>query len=385
MENSSKTPKEIMSHWHLGQTSSKYETGNRGISTISTGRGDHGGVSYGAYQLSSKMGTLQKFLRHSKYEEYFSGLHPATQAFNSKWRDLALHDPAFRQAEHAFIEQNHYKPELHQLKKHGIPIDTRGKAVHDMLWSTSVQYGCKASDIFEAALKGHDIRHTSDAQWIEAVQDYKLKHVHQHFRNSPELWHSLEKRIQHEKSDLLKLAHAEHSVISHLNNDPHKGQSQSDHILSSSLGAPMGVHSCVVTHTSQPEHSEVSALSRHADSRIAAFHDRVQHEPTLGGYSELERTRIAAASLAQSQRMGLDVAGLTELECYVHPGKGQAFFVADDPVKAARNPYTSSTTVDVGVAVQTPVAESLALGQGFQAAQSLSQDQGRIHDEPSVR
>ena len=72
MENSSKTPKEIMSHWHLGQTSSKYEAGNRGISTISTGRGDHGGVSYGAYQLSSKMGTLQKFLRHSKYEEYFS-------------------------------------------------------------------------------------------------------------------------------------------------------------------------------------------------------------------------------------------------------------------------------------------------------------------------
>ena len=139
------------------------------------------------------------------------------------------------------------------------------------------------------------------------------------------------------------------------------------------------------SHASQPEHSEVSALSRHADSRIAAFHDRVQHEPTLGGYSELERSRIAAASLAQSQRMGLDVAGLTELECYVHPGKGQAFFVADDPVKAARNPYTSSATVDVGVAVQTPVAESLALGQGFQAAQSLSQDQGRIHGEPSVR
>ena len=83
--------------------------------------------------------------------------------------------------------------------------------------------------------------------------------------------------------------------------------------------------------------------------------------------------------------MGLDVAGLTELECYVHPGKGQAFFVADDPAKAARNPYTSSTTVDVGVAVQTPVAESLALGQGFQAAQSLSQDQGRMHGEPSVR
>ncbi len=125
---------------------------------------------------------------------------------------------------------------------------------------------------------------------------------------------------------------------------------------------------------------EAALLVQHGNPKIAAFHDRVQQEPTLGGYSELERSRIAAASLAQSQRMGLDVAGLTELECYVHPGKGQAFFVADDPVKAARNPYTSSATVNVAVAVQTPVAESLALGQGFQAARHMQEQvQGQGH------
>ena len=130
---------------------------------------------------------------------------------------------------------------------------------------------------------------------------------------------------------------------------------------------------------------EAALLVQHGNPKIAAFHDRVQQEPTLGGYSELERTRIAAASLAQSQRMGLDVAGLTELECYVHPGKGQAFFVADDPVKAARNPYTSSATVNVAVAVQTPVAESLALGQGFQAARHMQepvQGQGHMANGP---
>ena len=130
---------------------------------------------------------------------------------------------------------------------------------------------------------------------------------------------------------------------------------------------------------------EAALLVQHGNPKIAAFHDRVQQEPTLGGYSELERTRIAAACLAQSQRMGLDVAGLTELECYVHPGKGQAFFVADDPAKAARNPYTSSTTVDVAVAVQTPVAESLALGQGFQAARHMQepvQGQGHMANGP---
>ena len=130
---------------------------------------------------------------------------------------------------------------------------------------------------------------------------------------------------------------------------------------------------------------EAALLVQHGNPKIAAFHDRVQQEPTLGGYSELERTRIAAASLAQSQRMGLDVAGLTELECYVHQGKGQAFFVADDPAKAARNPYTSNATVNVAVAVQTPVAESLALGQGFQAARHMQepvQGQGHMANGP---
>src|SRR5690606_25413128 len=39
--------------WHLGQTSAHYESGNRGPGFISSGVGDHGGKSYGIYQLSS--------------------------------------------------------------------------------------------------------------------------------------------------------------------------------------------------------------------------------------------------------------------------------------------------------------------------------------------
>jgi hypothetical protein len=35
--------------WNLGMTSSRYESGGRGAGTVSTGRGDHGGVSYGTY------------------------------------------------------------------------------------------------------------------------------------------------------------------------------------------------------------------------------------------------------------------------------------------------------------------------------------------------
>jgi hypothetical protein len=59
--------KHVIDIWQLGQTSAKHETGGRGSATISTGLGDHGGVSYGAYQLSTKMGTVQKFVNWTRH------------------------------------------------------------------------------------------------------------------------------------------------------------------------------------------------------------------------------------------------------------------------------------------------------------------------------
>lgn len=46
----------------LGSLSAKYESGNRGAGTVSGGKGDRGGVSYGQYQLASKLGRPAEFL-----------------------------------------------------------------------------------------------------------------------------------------------------------------------------------------------------------------------------------------------------------------------------------------------------------------------------------
>src|SRR5215211_8493937 len=46
----------------LGALSAKYETGGRGPGTVSTGAGDPGGVSYGSYQMATKMGTVARFI-----------------------------------------------------------------------------------------------------------------------------------------------------------------------------------------------------------------------------------------------------------------------------------------------------------------------------------
>ena len=48
--------RQVMEKWQRGQTSAHYETGGRGPGHVSTGQGDHGGVSYGSYQYATNVG-----------------------------------------------------------------------------------------------------------------------------------------------------------------------------------------------------------------------------------------------------------------------------------------------------------------------------------------
>lgn len=197
--------------WTLGDTSRRYETGGRGPGTISTGRGDKGGVSYGSYQISSEEGTLREYLGQSPYREQFAGLTPNTPEFKEKWRELARTDPGFAQDQHDFIKRTHYDPQAQTLKNRGLDLSDRGPAVQDALWSTSVQFRGLTPDIFEKGLKekfgdNYDLSKLSDKDIVEAVQDYKINHNDRLFRSSPELWDSLKDRARNEKADLVQLA-----------------------------------------------------------------------------------------------------------------------------------------------------------------------------------
>ncbi|MBT2749125.1 MULTISPECIES: peptidoglycan-binding domain-containing protein [unclassified Lysobacter] len=203
--------------WELGDTSQRYETGGRGAGTISTGKGDHGGVSYGSYQLSSKTGTLREYLDQSPYGDRFTGLTPATPAFNEKWRELAKSDPGFGRDQHEFIQKSHYDVQIGKLEKRGIDLSDRGPAVQDALWSTSVQFRNLTPGIVEKGLKEkfgpqYKLDQLNDKQIVEAIQDYKINHNEQLFSKSPKLWDSLEQRARNEKADLVKLADREQTV-----------------------------------------------------------------------------------------------------------------------------------------------------------------------------
>jgi hypothetical protein len=144
--------KQAMDNWHRGQTSAHFETGGRGPGHVSTGRGDHGGVSYGSYQYATNVGGVDEYVAASRYGNRFNGLQAGTPAFTERWKEVAAADPAgFARDQHDFIQHKYYDVQMGRLKDVGIDLSGRGAAVQDALWSTSVQYRGMTRSVFQKA------------------------------------------------------------------------------------------------------------------------------------------------------------------------------------------------------------------------------------------
>ncbi len=196
--------------WRLGQTSAWFETRGQGAGTVSTGQNDHGGVSYGEYQLSSSSGTVKEYLEQSRYKNDFDGLTPGTAQFGTKWKEMAKQD-GFAEDQHDFIKRTHYDVQVAALKHDGLDLIGRGPAVQDALWSTAVQTRNLTVPIFEKGLKAkfgdhYELAKLSDKDIVEAVQDYKHDHTETLFRRSPLQWEALKERALQEKADLVQFA-----------------------------------------------------------------------------------------------------------------------------------------------------------------------------------
>lgn len=129
----------------LGSLSAKYETGGRGPGTVSTGSGDPGGVSYGSYQMATKMGTVTRFVRQAgfRWASNFQNLTAGTAAFTSMWKKIAAEETdAFQEAQHAYIKKTHYDLLVVKiLTDDDLDINSCSRAVQDAVWSTAVQHG----------------------------------------------------------------------------------------------------------------------------------------------------------------------------------------------------------------------------------------------------
>ncbi len=167
----------------LGSLSAKYES-NGDPGTISTGEGDSGGISYGAWQLASNLGTPEHFVEWlGKHNRQYSNMLKNAGLVNSDgfiqaWKDLATTDPkGFKAYQASYIKETHYDPGVKYLKDKGFDISKRGDVLKDVLWSNTVQHGGEtgASSFTDAAaLAGKNLNNMTDREIIQGVYDLKI-------------------------------------------------------------------------------------------------------------------------------------------------------------------------------------------------------------------
>ena len=186
-----------MSSKPLGFVSKKYESGRSGPGTISSGRGDPGGKSYGSFQLASKTGTLQRYIASSKYKSVL-GAHPVgSLAFDQAWKKLALEQPEnFESDQHDFIVRTHYVP----VRLHGNLLNIPSTlAINEALYSISVQHGGAKRIINAAHIKPTDSEREIIMKLYTSRRNYVKRYVPKSLHNS------LLNRYKNEERDVLAL------------------------------------------------------------------------------------------------------------------------------------------------------------------------------------
>lgn len=148
---------------------------------------------------------IKDYVKKSRYRDEFRGLKPGSRGFDAKWKAIAERNPKrFEADQHQYIEEAYYNPMKSKLKQHGVNIDKMGPGVKDMVWSTSVQYGPYSSVILKS-IRGKDINHMTESQFIRQVQRYKKNTVDSYFKSSTSRYKKgIAKRAVEEEATLLK-------------------------------------------------------------------------------------------------------------------------------------------------------------------------------------
>ena len=364
--------------WELGQTSKRFETSGRGVSTISTGKGDHGGVSYGAYQLSTNERTIHEYLRFAKeYQDDFKGLTPATPAFNQKWLELANGDSHFAKSQHDFIAQRHFEPQMKALREQGFDLSDRGKAVHDMLWSTAVQTRNMTPSIVINGIReefGQSVKisQLNDRQIIEAVQDYKLAHTEQLFRSSPNLWNGLRNRASNEKRELLELLDYE-NFYQQLNIEKKQVEPTSNESQPNPFANPDNFGALET-----PSLSPVAqTLVQQSEQKVREACERY-NQPWAEGMCN---TSMALAVVAREAQMsGVDALGVSQGTIYIAQTDRKGIYreAEINSLEAANIPLAQS---EQRLAI---VDQQMLVQEQQQTIDNLAQTQHKVHSGPRM-
>lgn len=138
---------------YLGILSEKYES-NGDPGCVSSGEGDYGGKSYGAWQLSSKLGSLDNFVNWLSGEnnEFYTKLINARKLdnglncgknFDVAWKAIAKENyNEFYNLQHTYTKITFYNDLVNRLEKSGdFNKILNDFSARNVLWSTAVQHG----------------------------------------------------------------------------------------------------------------------------------------------------------------------------------------------------------------------------------------------------
>jgi hypothetical protein len=205
----------------LGVISEKYESnGQPGV--ISTGAGDFGGKSYGAWQLSSRMGAVDAFLIWLKdiNREFFNTLDAARRAdnlgpnsfganFDAAWKSIAdSHYDEFLKIQQHYIKVKYYDDLVRRLDREGIYRSQQNTfATRNVLWSLAVQHGSSGA---QRLIKNASPTDTHN-EFIEGVYEERSR-VEVYFVSSPTLHNSLRNRFNNERNDALRVLNFENAL-----------------------------------------------------------------------------------------------------------------------------------------------------------------------------
>jgi len=129
----------------IGILSRSEESPGAGPATISSGKGDMGGKSYGTYQLARTKNQVPEFLasegRH--WADEFRGLELYGDKFDAKWKEIARREPkAFSAAQAAYIKRVDYDPVVERIfAETHVDLRTRSHGVRNAVLSTGTQMG----------------------------------------------------------------------------------------------------------------------------------------------------------------------------------------------------------------------------------------------------
>jgi len=170
----------------LGWLSEQAESGGD-PSSISSGNGDAGGISYGKYQFSSNMGIVQNFVEwlqqhlapYGEYGRQLAQYEVNSDEFKAKWRELAEADhDGFSALQDEFSEPKYFDSGATNLwEKYCFDIHQRSFALRSVLFSNCIQHGAYyGAEVFQdgANLVGQDLNDMTDAEIIQNIYEVKL-------------------------------------------------------------------------------------------------------------------------------------------------------------------------------------------------------------------